>query len=205
MVLRRSKDFTFKDVMLLSTRILTKWKGEKPRIICLWDGSHFDLGNIELIPLGNNYPGTWSRMALYSPEMESYRPFLYVDLDTAVINSLESLFDIIKEDQFIVLEDFYQKGQLATGLTWFPANSEKIAHVWRSYKGEQGKRMDYYLRSVIKPDAFWQDLTSSIADFKPKGGILLSKIPQGTDIVCFHGKPRIHDAEIPWVKEYVNE
>jgi len=204
MVLRRSKDFTFKDVTLLVSHITAKWKGEKPHIICLWDGGYYDLGNIELIPLNNDYKGTWSRMMLYSPEMEKYRPFLYIDLDTAVINSLENIFDLVKDgSKFITLEDFYQKGQLATGLVWFPANSEKIAHVWDSYKGESGWRMDYFLRNVIKPDLFWQDLTDSIVDFKPKGGILLIKLPGNANLVCFHGKPRIHDADIPWVKEYV--
>jgi hypothetical protein len=204
MVLKRGKDFTFADVELLTRHILAKWKGEKPHIVCLWDGGYFDLGNIELVPLNNDYQGTWSRMMLYSPEMEKYRPFLYIDLDTAVIESLENIFDLVKdESQFIPLEDFYQKGQLATGLAWIPANSEKIAHVWNSFKGVEGKRMDVFLRRVIKPDTFWQNLTDSIVDFKPKGAILLLKILQGTNLVCFHGKPRIREAEIPWVKDYV--
>ena len=205
MVLRRSNEFTFKDVVLIVRHILDKWQSkEKPRIICLWDGGYYDLGNIELIPLNNDYQGTWSRMMLYSPEMEKYRPFLYIDLDTAVIESLENIFELVKdESKFITLEDFYQKGELATGLAWIPADSEKVNHIWKSYKGEQGWRMDYFLRKVVKPDLFWQDLTDSIVDFKPRGAILLLKIPQGTNLVCFHGKPRIHEANIPWVKDYV--
>ena len=202
-VLKRSKDFQFRDVTLLVTHVLDKWKGEKPRIVCLWDGGYYDLGNMELVPLNNNYKGTWSRMMLYSPEMEKYRPFLYVDLDTAIIESLENIFELVKNpDMFISLEDFYHKGQLATGLVWVPAGSEKVKHIYKSYRGEQGKRMDNYLRRVVKPDIFWQKLTDTIIDFKPKGGILLSKIPQGANLVCFHGKPRIHDANIPWVKDY---
>ncbi len=106
--------------------------------------------------------------------------------------------------KFITLEDFWQRDQLATGLVWFPAKSEKVNNVWKSFKGVTGKRMDVFLRRVCKPDLFWQQLTKTIIDFKPKGGILLLKIPEGANLVCFHGKPRIHDAEIPWVKDYIN-
>jgi hypothetical protein len=30
------------------------------------------------------------------------------------------------ETQFITLEDFWQKGKLATGLEWFPKGSDKV-------------------------------------------------------------------------------
>ena len=207
LVLRTSKDFQLRDVELIARHINAKWKEGRPRIICLYDKvtQHFDLGNFELLPLNNQLPGTWSRMQLYSPEMEQYRPFLYVDLDTAIINSLENIFALVKdESKFIALEDFWQKNRLATGLVWFPANSKVISKVWESFKGVVGNRMDGYLRSVINTLVFWQSLTDSIIDFKPKRSVLLEKLPANCDVVCFHGKPRIHDAEVPWVKEYVN-
>ncbi len=98
MVLKRSKDFQYRDVELLTRHIAAKWRGERPRIICLWDGGTYDLGNIQLVTLTNNLEGTWSRIMLYSPEMEKYRPFLYIDLDTAVIQSLENIFDLVKDE-----------------------------------------------------------------------------------------------------------
>jgi hypothetical protein len=93
---------------------------------------------------------------------------------------------------------------MATGLVWFPANSDKIKKVWQSFEKVTGNRMDVFLRKVIKPDLFWQDITKTIVDFKPKGQPLLSEIPKGTNLVCFHGKPRIHDADVKWVRDYVN-
>ena len=204
LVLKSSKDFQLRDVQLIVRHINAKWRDGKPRIICLYDkaSEHYDLGNFELLPLTNDFPGTWSRIQLYSPEMEQYRPFLYVDLDTAVINSLESLFDLVK-DEFIALEDFWQKGKLATGLVWFPKNSEVIKRVWSSFKGATGKRMDVFLRTAITKCTFWQSLTNAIVDFKPNSRTLLQKLPENCDIVCFHGKPRIYEADVPWVKEYV--
>jgi len=213
LVLRSGGGFSFRDVVLIAQHINGKWKSEtRPRIICLWDkaSQEYDLGNLEIIPLNNNYPGTWARMQLYSPEMEQYRPFLYIDLDTVVIDSLENIFELVKNSsQFITLEDFWQRGQLATGLVWVPANSDKIRNIWKAWV-KQGfrpsqKRMDYFLRKVVRQDVFWQDLTKSIHDAKPRKVGVITNIPEGANILCFHGKPRIHDAiHIPWVNEYVN-
>jgi len=210
LVLRNGKGFGFRDVELIARHINGKWKSEtKPRIICFWDKASrtYELGNFELRPLTNGCPGTWSRMVLYSPEVEELRPFLYVDLDTAVINSLENIFDLVTDpSMFITLEDFYQHGKLATGVVWFPANSNKIRKVWSAWRktGAKAGRMDYFLRKHIPPDAFWQSLTTTIHDFKPrKGQPRLTEIPKGTNLVCFHGKPRIYNAtEVHWIEAY---
>jgi hypothetical protein len=207
LVLRSGGDFELRDVELIARHINAKWKNGRPRIICLFDKAtrHYDLGNFELIPLGNEYRGTWARIQLYSPEMEQYRPFLYIDLDTAVISSLENIFNLIKnENQFIALEDFWQKKTLATPLVWFPANSDIVRKAYDSFTGVRGNRMDVYLRSVINTLIFWQSLTDTIIDFKPNRKQLLQEVPANANIVCFHGRPRIHDADIQWVKDYVN-
>jgi len=209
LVLKSGGDFQFRDVELIVRHITGKWKSEeKPRIICLWDkaSTAYDLGNILLLPLTNNLPGTWSRIQLYSPEMEQYRPFLYVDLDTAIISSLENIFDLVKDEtKFITLEDFWQQGQLATGLVWFPKSSSKVFQIWDSFKGAEGRRMDVYIRKVTPPDLFWQDLTSTIYDFKSRKRELLNHIPADANLICFHGKPRIYEAAttIGWVRAYV--
>jgi len=208
LVLRSGGDFKFRDVELIARHINGKWQSRPyPRIICLWDkaSTTYNLGNIEVVPLPDNLPGTWSRMHLYSPQMEMYRPFLYIDLDTAVIQSLENIFALVKdESKFIALEDFWQRGQLATPLVWFPRSSNKITKVWMLFKEARGNRMDNFLRQHIKADLYWQQLTNTIVDFKPKTKKLAGVIPIGTNLVCFHGKPRIFDAQhIQWVKDYV--
>ena len=207
LVLKSGGDFGLRDVELISRHINAKWKQGKPRIICMYDkvSEHYDLGNFELIPLKTDLRGTWSRMLLYAPEMEQYRPFLYVDLDTAIINSLENIFKFVEnESMFVVLEDFSQKGRLATGIVWFPANSVVIKKAWDSFTEARGNRMDYYLRTVINKCVFWQTLTDTIADFKPRRGLFLQEVPKNCNIVCFHGKPRIFDANVPWIRQYVN-
>jgi hypothetical protein len=211
LVLYNGKDFGFRDVELIARHINNKWKSAiRPRIICLWDKAsiEYDLGNIEIIPLHTSpgVVGTWSRIKLYAPSMEKYKPFLYVDLDTAVINSLENIFDLVKdESEFITLEDFWQKGQVATGLVWFPKDCENTKKVYESFTSPTGSRMDTLIRKAIGTTKYWQQLTKTIYDFKPKSKVLLNKIPKDADLVCFHGKPRIFEAvNISWVKAYIS-
>lgn len=216
LVLKEGGDFSFQDVLLISRHINGKWMTSPcPHVYCLWDkvSKEYDFGNITLLPLPKNIPGTWSRIHLYSPEMEKYRPFLYIDLDTAIIKSVENLIlTITNPRDFITLEDFWQKGQLATGLVWFPANCDKLKNVYSSFTPEsvKGSRMDAFLRKTIVPDMFWQQLTNTIYDFKPRLGNLLSVLPSEANVVCFHGKPRIPTVAngsitIAWVKEYFRQ
>jgi hypothetical protein len=64
--------------------------------------------------------------------------------------------------------------------------------------------MDYFLRSVVKADLYWQRLTDRIYNYKIKETVYLDKIPKNADLICFHGIPRILNAESVWVKNYVN-
>ena len=214
LVLKNGKGFSFRDVELIARHINGKWKAiTQPRIICLWDKitEPCDLGNIELLPLTNNWPGTWTRMILYSPQMEQYKPFLYVDLDTAIIQSLENIFDLVQDpSRFITLEDFWAKRKLATPLVWFPADCDKTKKVWEAWKGEAVSfRMDKFLRKYVAPDLYWQQLTTTIYDFKPRNNVLLDHVPENANLICFHGKPRIFDIveasmSLSWVEDYVN-
>jgi hypothetical protein len=212
LVLRSGGDFALRDVELIARHIQGKWRSsDRPRILCLWDkaSQHYDLGNFELLPLPATAPGTWSRIHLYSPEMEQYKPFLYVDLDTAVIQSLERVFDLVKKpERFITLEDFWQKGALATGLVWFPKDCEKTKKVWEAFKVPTGRRMDTFIRQITQPDLFWQHLTDTILDFKPRAGKVLREVPPFANLICFHGKPRIFEAgesslSLDWVRGYI--
>lgn len=206
LVLRSGGDFSIRDVQLIARHINGRWRSHiRPRIICLWDkaSSHYNLRDFEVMPLKNNQPGTWARIALYAPEMEEYRPCLYIDLDTAVTGSLEKLIDIIPDkNKFITLEDFWQKKHLATGLMWMPKNCEKIKMIYQSFKGAEGSRMDRYIRRITKADLYWQDFTNTIHDFKPGKRRYLEKLPENANLVCFHGKPRIWDSNLDWVNKY---
>lgn len=213
-VLKSGGDFNFEDVRLIHHHVRKNWTSPEPlEFVCFWDKADqpYDLGGIKLMPIPGDDPGTWARLFLYSPELEHLRPFLYLDLDTAVLGSVEQLFKAVPNpDAFITLEDLWQPGRLATGVVWFPGNNNpKIAAVWnRRNNAMKGWRMDYYIREVTSADYYWQKLTDCVADFKPKGIPVkyLQDVKPHQKIVCFHGKPRIPEAvSIPWVKKYVDD
>jgi len=217
LVLKSGGDFAFSDVRLISDHIIKKWVSEeKPEIICFWDKAfmEFTIDHIHIKPLPIDSPGWWSRIFLYSPMVADLLPFLYIDLDTAVIQSLEHIFDVVKsyESKWVTLDDFWQPGLLATGLVWFPKNNPKFDLVWKKWNEagfvERKGRMDAFLRSVTTADLFWQKIIPNILDFKPKyaQSKFLTGLPFDANLVCFHGKPRIPQAAfIPWVDKYIKE
>ncbi|MFW5879874.1 MAG: hypothetical protein ACOCUV_03530 [bacterium] len=216
MVLRSGGDFSFSDVLLLSRNIKKHWsEGKQLKMICLYDGvtREFHLqNNLTLMPLQNSWPGWWSRMQLYNPEMEYLRPYLYLDLDTAIVGDISNFYDSLKPIQsLITLEDFYRKKHPAAGVVWYPKNNEDIKNIWSAWwkvnKNELKGRSDNFLNKCFQPAIFLQDVTEEITTFKPMGKGWLKTIPEGKNIICFHGKPRIPEAakKIKWVHKYISE
>ena len=212
LVLRSGGDFSFVDVELIARHINGNWKSSvKPRIICFWDKAtvFYNLGNLEVQPYPV-LPGLYSKLTIFSPLLEPIRPFLYMDLDTAVVGSVEDIIDSIPDyTKFIIFGGFYQAGRLATALVWIPQNSEKVKKVWDHWDSSfmaYHKRMDIYICSMVTADLYWQQITNKVVDFKPKHGVYVTEVSKEASLVCFHGKPRILDAiNIPWVNEYIRK
>lgn len=222
---RSGGDFTFQDVELLSYHLRKNHQG-KLRILVLTDkvDSVVTLTSCTLMPAGNKkWPGWWTKMNMFSPEMEQYRPFLYLDLDTAVVNDLAGILPPTgNEDKFICLGGFFRPDTtngLQSGLMWFPANSEQISRVWNTWiKNPEGYIRTFqnrggdqaFLRSVLgHSDIFWQMFTNKITSFKisVSGNRILTSLTDELSIVCFHGQPRIPGAGkiYGWVNQYVNK
>lgn len=215
MVLRSGGDFSFSDVYMLTKNIKKHWPKHKPlQMICIYDkvSKSFHLNDdLMLIPLKNNWPGWWSRMQLYSPEMEFLRPYLYLDLDTAIVGGVSELYDeLLSYKSLITLEDFYKKGKSAAGVVWYPKESKEIKDIWNAWqkvnKNELKGRSDNFLNKCFTPTTFLQNITDEIISFKPMGKGWLKIIPKGKNIICFHGKPRIPEAanKVEWVRNYID-
>ena len=219
LVLRSGGDYSIKDVELISHHIHNTTPGAD--IYCLHDEApcKYYIGVEDrvttMLPMPYRYKGWWSKLNLFSPEMKKYRPFLYMDLDTAVINDVRNIVPTNKDkNEFITIEDFYRPGLGASGIIWVPEHSDKIDKIWenRPKIGSENpkKRMDYYVKETIQePDSFFGG--KGIYSFKPthKQGEAkwLREIPNSANMICFHGKPRIWKAaeQVEWVRNYVNE
>jgi len=226
--LRSGGDFSYSDVELLAHHLHQQWdlaKG-KLKIYCLFNeiDAEVELINVTLIPAFNkSWPGWWTKMNMFDPRMEKYRPFLYMDLDTAVVGNLDGILPPTgHENEFIALGGFFKPDTtngLQSGVMWFPANNEKISKVWNAWikdpngiiKGVHHRGGDQgFLRMVLgKSDIWWQKITNKICSFKIRisgdRAMLTEGVPDYISIVCFHGQPRIPKAglTIPWVHEYI--
>ena len=229
LVLRSGGAFAFRDVELLSSHLQKCRCGSKKlRILCLFDkiDVKHELIDVTLIPMQNKeWKGWWSKMNLFSPDMEQYRPFLFMDLDTAVVRSLEGILPPPeRENQFITLGGFNGRANyLLSGMMWFPTKNDMISKMWKQWiedpaggisqcRGDQD-----FIRNVIgNPDERWQNITDKVYNFKPRSASVVKgtnwrqrvirAVPKNASVVCLHGKPKIFDAveQIDWVKKYVN-
>ena len=221
-VLRSGGDFKMADVLLLSERLQQQWKSqygeeETLQVICLTDVIKDEtfLKNVHLIPLPNpQWRGWWAKMNIFHPMFEKYRPFLFMDLDTAIVGPIGDF--VIPRRQlsgFITLEDFHAGGKrLASALMWLPLKSEKLDKIWKNWIGSPGAHSKKYrgdqdfLRAVTSPDALWQyipETKEKLSSFKPNRKWLYY-LPANLSIVCFHGSPRVPVAAktVSWVKKY---
>jgi len=217
LVLRTGGDFNLNDVDLLVHHLRYRYKGKsRLNIYCLHNGlnekSKFEMNGYTLLPMSVDWPKWWSKINLFSPALNALRPFIYFDLDTAVVRDWdEAIVSVKSSNAFITLENFYHRNNLASGVMWIPDNhkmdsvftefakySEKYM---KSFKGDQN-----FISSIIKPDLFFQDYTNKFTTFKPYKKGWLTEIPKEVSFVCFHGKPRIHEAKsVEWVNQYIHK
>lgn len=218
LVLRTEGDFSMQDAFLLITHLRAKWESKTPyKITVLTDTVQEpqELVGFTLMPFPvHAWKGWWSKMNLFAPQLQSLRPFLYMDLDTAVIGNVAVLIPESKvlENSLIMLEDFYKPKHLASGVMWIP-NGRKTDLIWEKWLGYNSttKKQKYrgdqnFIEAVTSADVFWQRLTNLIVSFKPLPHPIKWRYekPNTATLCCFHGNPRIPKAakSVEWVKNY---
>lgn len=152
------------------------------------------------IPLNYDWPGWFSKMELFRPELKG--DILYFDLDTVITGDLS---DLLKVDQLTLLRDFYRDGirkpeGLQSSVMYLPEMCRR--EIWNAWikqpwdfinklkprgLGDQAFLEAHWLKKAAR----WQDLLpGQLVSFKVhcKGGL----VPEGTRAVIYHGQPR------PW-------
>ncbi len=139
------------------------------------------------------YEGWWSKMELFSPEMEPYRPLFFLDLDTYVLGDIS---DFLRSDpiHLVLIRDFYNQKRANSGLMLIPKNTTEI---WENSAGQMGVHNGQdgnYLNT--QRHSIMQNYFDGIVSYKKDQ---CYQQPKGR-IVCFHGKPKPHEAD-GWAKE----
>jgi hypothetical protein len=162
----------------------------------------------ERIPLKHDWPGWWSKLEIFRPDVVT-GPTLYLDLDTIIVGNLDAVASI--PDEFSMLNIREKDRHVGnSGAMWlaraFPEVYERFAEkpeYWIDYHVKNAK--DRYMGD----QAFISDCFADIPKlhhalpgfFKSyKYDNCRSTIPSGCSVVCFGGHPRPHEAG-GWVKE----
>ncbi|HSH43856.1 MAG TPA: hypothetical protein VK973_17170 [Arenicellales bacterium] len=157
---------------------------------------------VETIPLKYDWPGWWSKLELFRPDIDG--DLLYLDLDTVVLSDVASLIEAAG-GKTTMLSDFYWPEHPASGLMYIAERDR--AHVWREWmrtpQGHMGRRGGRgtigdqgFLGSVLSPQR-WQDVApGQVVSFKVH---CKHQIPSKARVVCFHGQPRPWGVRANWI------
>lgn len=163
------------------------------RFVCLTDQK---IGGVTCIPLAQEWPGWWNKLQLFR---EFKGPTVYFDLDTVIVGDLNEI--LVNHHGFSALSDF-NKGTFASGvmawsgdysflyddfsLSMIPKYSKSMA-AW----GDQG----YIAERLFGFDSLQELHPGRFVSYK-KHVRKEGRVPEGTSVVCFHGKPRPH--QVGW-------
>ena len=174
------------------------------RFVCLSD---VDVP-CERIKLKHNWPGWWSKIELFSDDID-ISPHLYLDLDTVITGNLEAFTDLPYD--FAMLRNFTYPDMVGSGVMWFRevphqvytkflkmpecymAHHERMVDAETSYIGDQAFIWDALNRKV--------DALDNLPIKSYRYHCRYRLLPD-TSLVCFHGSPRPPEVKADWMKEH---
>lgn len=202
LVLRSGGDFDASHIARLCRQVTDHLPGAQ--IFCLSD--------VEVpcprIELRYDWPGWWSKMELFRPDIGG--DLLFMDLDTSIVGTLE---DIAAVDRLTVLSDFYwpTTGRIQSSLMFIPERDRQ--EIWDAWIADPSRHMRECVTRERWGDQgflgqFWQGRAQRWQDALP-GQVVSYKchvrektrsdkefgdgtLPENARVVIFHGKPR------PW-------
>ncbi len=184
------------------------------RFICLTD---MELpGDIEVRSLHHGWPGWFSKMELFALS----GPVLYLDLDVAIVGSLDALLEAPTESfdgrsfkpngQLTAIRDFYRPTEYNSSVMLiedrrdiYNAFVQDADSIMSEHRGVQ----EYLSANFPEAEVFMDGPVLSYrkhcrarlhAKGKPPQSV---PAPAGASVVCFHGQPKMNEAE-GWPMEY---
>lgn len=168
--------------------------------VCLSD---MDVPGVNVIPLEHSWPGWWSKVEIFSPDiLYSHAPVLYLDLDTLPVGPLDCFATY--EGEFAMINDLYQGRRRAQSGVMLFRPGETTQAIWdrwiacpeahmSSFRGD-GEWLDRH----TKPDRIQELYPGKIVSLKRDGK---DGPPEGASLVCGHGRPRLSDPTAGWAHE----
>lgn len=172
----------------------------KHRYFCMTDDPATLPDDVEAIEPDARLFGWWNKMALFKPGKLPEGQALYFDLDLVPIGSLDHF--AAYDGPLIGMRDPFNKKRFGSAIMSWDARASE--YIWHAYERAGMPQLDpegdqaFIERIIPRFTDRWQDfLPGQIVSFKadciPLGGIA-----PGARIICFHGKPRPHQAAEPF-------
>ena len=182
------------------------------RFVCMTDAgidSQLSAVDIDTLPLASEHlPGNLRKLDLYRPGNNLAGRVLALDLDTLVAGRLDEI--AAYDGRFCVLEDFYEPGRHGGAVVAFDAADRDLcAHLYPAAGAvtlrHRGSERRWYRERLTECD-FWQTrYPGYIVSAKPEPErVLRGDIPAAARLVCFHGRPRMHEARADWIDQHWN-
>lgn len=201
-VLKTGGDFDERYVINLK-RSLDRNLTHSFKFVCLTDLP--EIKEVETIRLSNGHPGWWSKIELFRPGLVATERILYFDLDTLILKNIDDLLTL--GGDFYGLRPWNranrEKGNCASGIMAWKNGTYDF--LYGEFDADKINRLgdQVYISAALKAHGGTftplQDAAPGIYSYKREcrqGGP-----PRGARIVCFHGRPRVHEVGDRWVKE----
>lgn len=211
-VLKTGGDFSHKYANILFHSIIRNIKAPIT-FTCITNSRVSFHQGIKVVPLIHELPGWWSKMEMFRPGLWQSGRIWYFDLDTMIVGDLDIVLTHEMGDAFYALADFLSPTRVASGVMTWMANDPALTAMYERFMTKPERVMaacgtlgDQCWIGCEGPEAVpLQSLFPwAFASLKVHctGGVP----SKHTKVVCFHGKPRPHDAgflqDFAWVKDH---
>jgi hypothetical protein len=192
LVLRSGGDFTTKHV----DRMIEMLTG---CTITLLTDAEYQREGVKVIPLASLWPGWWSKMEMFRPDVLPDEGFLYIDLDTN-INALPAEYWHGESTALAPFAPDPNHCPMQSGFMFLTAKDRKA--IWEKWILGPGVWMlqfrgDQDFLSQHGPKwRFWQDrFPNQVLSYKLN--LLAGADTSQCQVLCFHGKPRPWEISLP--------
>jgi len=143
----------------------------------------------ETIPLENDWPGFWSKLELWRPDILTGRN-VFFDLDTLIVRDASCLFDY--NGNLAGIDDFFHPSLTATGVLAWDGSTTRNIWAWIQnnpppFEGRSDRYLDPLFSTADRLQVYYPGLIGSYKAHHLADGA------RGYSVVCFHGKPRLSD------------
>jgi len=195
------------------------------RFVCLTDLDlgHLTLeyarkrGRVSVIGFNTDAPGWWSKFELFRPEVfRKDESVLFFDLDTVIAKDITNWAQRWQAEPsyFSMLNDFYHAPRRASGLMAWHGDYSKV---WKRFR----LAMESGLRDKWNNPRIWEQeylqrwleeeygrtplvIQEQVGAISYKVHMKDGVVPLDGQIVCFHGTPKPHEINEPWMRSWLS-